>query len=347
MFASIANGYPIGPAPGGTEDLLGARVELVAGRLQPDVFRRELDGWVTRMVDEQVASGLAMVCDGDGRWIDGQPGLARDLLAGRLTSSDVVAAWRHADTGTNVLTKQVLPGPWTASLSLTHGAADRTALARDLIGVLVETGSELVAAGCPMLQFDEPAATWAGEDPDARVDEACGADLVEAIEALVDGLPAGTSICLGLPDGAPREDLREPLAELPVQSYLVDVTSGADAWRFIARVPPEKGVVVGAIDARTPAIEDPEMLVWAATLAAEMDGRGVARVGLSASGSLAGIDRHRARRKMEQAGMAVRLGSMGPLGQVARALQPEPATCRITGLPELIAHWQAAMVVGA
>jgi hypothetical protein len=92
MFASIASGYPLGPAPGGTEDLLGARAELAAGRLDPDVFGRELDGWVTRMVDEQIASGLAMVCDGDGRWIDGQLGLARDLLSGRLTAADVVAA---------------------------------------------------------------------------------------------------------------------------------------------------------------------------------------------------------------------------------------------------------------
>ncbi len=38
--------------------------------------------------------------------------------------------------------------------------------------------------------------------------------------------------------------------------------------------------------------------------------------------------------------MAVRLAAMGPLGEVARALQPDPATCRIKGLPELYAAWQ-------
>ncbi len=340
MFASIASGYPLGPSPGGTEDLLGARAQLAAGRLDREVFERELDGWVTRMVDEQVASGLAMVCDGDGRWIDGQLGLARDLLAGRLTATDVVAAWRHADTGTNVLTKQVLPGPWSSSLALAPRAADRASVARDLTEVLIATGCALVAAGCPMLQLDEPAATHGAEDPTGT---ASVAGLVEAIATLVDGLPDGTSVCLGLPDGEPRLDLHESLAELTVQSVLVDVTAGADAWRFIARLPPETGVVVGAVDAQRREIEDPEMLVWAATLAAEMHGRGNARVGISSSGSLAGLDRHRARRKMEQAGMAVRLAAMGPLGQVARALQPDPATCRVRGLPEMIAQWRDAM----
>jgi methionine synthase II (cobalamin-independent) len=257
----------------------------------------------------------------------------------------VVAAWRHADAGTNVLTKQVLPGPWSASLATTQDASDRVAVVRDLIEVLSETGRQLVAAGCPMLQVDEPAATRGGANDDAGDDGVAAVDLRDAIEALVEGLPEGASICLGLPDGTPRQGLWASLAALPVQGYLVDITPGADAWCFIARLPPEKGVVVGAIDARSREIEDPEMLVWAATLAAEMGDRGVARVGVSASGSLAGIDRHRARRKMEQAGMAVRLAAMGPLGQVARALQPDPATCRIRGLPELISAWQVATEV--
>ncbi len=118
------------------------------------------------------------------------------------------------------------------------------------------------------------------------------------------------------------------------------MTAGADSWRFIAGLAPEQGVIVGAIDALSPAREDPEMLVWAAALAAELDDRGTARVGISTSGSLAGLPRHDARRKMEQGGMAVRLAAMGPLGDVARALQPQPATCRIKGLPELVAAWQ-------
>jgi methionine synthase II (cobalamin-independent) len=338
MFATIAGGYPLGPLPGGTEDLGRARARHAAGEWDAATLERAVDEWITKVVDEQIASGLAMVCDGDARWPDGPIGLARDLLSGRLGPADVVAAWRHADEGTNVLTKQVLSGPWSTSLALAAAPADRAPIARDLVTILGRTAQELAAAGCPLIQFDEPAATRGALRTGGP--EACPDDLARDVGALLDAIPDGQSVCLGLPDGAPRADLRAPLAELPVESFLVDVTAGADAWRFIAGLVPEQGVMVGAIDARSPAREDPEMLVWAATLAAEMGGRGTARVGISASGSLAGLERHYARRKMEQAGMAVRLAAMGPLGEVARALQPDPATCRIKGLPELYAAWQ-------
>jgi hypothetical protein len=138
--------------------------------------------------------------------------------------------------------------------------------------------------------------------------------------------------------------LQRPIAALPFRSFLIDVVSGPDAWRLLALLPPETGVVVGALDAGTTATDDPEMLVWAATLAAEMDGRGHERVGIAPSGSLAGMDRYRARTKIGQLGMAVRLARMGPLGEVARALQPEPGTCRIGSLRRLYRDWEEARV---
>jgi len=84
------------------------------------------------------------------------------------------------------------------------------------------------------------------------------------------------------------------------------------------------------------------MLVWAAALAARMGDRGHARVGIAPSGSLVGLERHRARRKIEQLGLAVRLAAMGPLQAVAEALQPDPANARIRGLPQLYRDWQEA-----
>src|SRR4029077_2201705 len=103
MFATIAGGYPLGPLPGGSEDLLAARARHATGDWDAGTYERAVDEWVSKVIDEQVASGLAMVCDADARWPDGQMGLARDLLAGRVVPDDVVAAWRHADLGTNVL----------------------------------------------------------------------------------------------------------------------------------------------------------------------------------------------------------------------------------------------------
>jgi|GEM_PF-2653696 len=338
MFATISGGYPLGPLPGGSEDLVSARARVVLGEWDSATMARAVDEWVAKAVDEQIASGLALVCDADAPWPDGQAGLARDLLRGAVAPADVVAAWRHADADTNVLTKQVLPGPWSASVALAAAPSDRAPMARDLVVILSRTARELSAAGCPLIQFDEPAATRGIVRSDGL--EATATDLAADLGSLLDAIPNGQSVCLGLLDAAPRPELWPRLAELPVHSFLVDVTAGAESWRFIATLSAEQGVIVGAVDARSAALDDPEMLVWAATLAAEMDDRGAARVGIASSGSLARLERHYARRKMEQAGMAARLSAMGPLGQVARAMQPDPATSRIQGLPELVAAWQ-------
>jgi hypothetical protein len=122
----------------------------------------------------------------------------------------------------------------------------------------------------------------------------------------------------------------------------VDVTHGPDGWRCIDRLSPDQGVIVGALDAGSQVIDDAEMLVWAAALAARMGDRGIARVGIAPSGSLADLDRHRARRKIEQLGLAVRLAAMGPIQALAEALQPDPATARIRRLPQLYREWQEA-----
>ena len=337
MFATLVNDYPIGPLPGGVDDLREARRQHAAGTLDQPAFDAFLDAWVTSVVDEQVGSGLSLVCDADARWVDGQLGLARDLLAGTLAPGDVVAAWRVADGASDVLVKQVLPGPWSSSLALAAHPTDRAAVRRDLTDVLAETARLLVAERCHLVQLDEPAAASAQDPPDGS-----GDDLAQAIERFMTGLPDDASVCVAIPDGAPRPELHGVIAALPVQSLLIDVSHGPDGWRCIDGLSPDQGVIVGALDASSPLIDDAEMLVWAAALAAGMGDRGIARVGIAPSGSLAGLDRHKARRKIEQLGLAVRLAAMGPIQAVAEALQPDPARARIRRLPELYRAWQEA-----
>ena len=110
MFATLAGGYPLGPLPGGVDDLLTARARLAAGDVDEAAFDAFLDAWTASVVDEQVGSGLSLVSDADGRWPDGQPGLARDILSGAVTPEDVVTTWRHADTAAEVLVKLARPG---------------------------------------------------------------------------------------------------------------------------------------------------------------------------------------------------------------------------------------------
>lgn len=337
MFATLSGGYPLGPLPGGVDDLLTARARLAAGEVDQPTFDDFLEAWTASVIDEQVGCGLSLVSDADGRWPLGQTGLARDLLSGAVAPADVVDAWRRADAAAAVLVKQVLPGPWTSAEALAPTPADRPTIARDLVEWLGATMHALAQAGCPLVEVHEPAATR----PAAETD---GPPMLGTLAALADAAPDGLQVTLALPAGAVPRRLHGAVAALPFRSFLIDVTAGPGSWRLIGLLRPETGVVVGAVDARTTATDDPEMLVWAATLAAEMDDRGPDRVGIAPSASLAGIDRFHARTKIAQLGMAVRLAKMGPLGDVARALQPEPGTCRINSLRRLYHDWEEARV---
>lgn len=338
MFATLVSGYPTGPLPGGVDDLDEARRRHAAGTLDADAYEAFLDAWVASVVDEQVGSGLSLVCDAEARWPEGQLGLARDLLSGVVTPADVVAGWRVADAAADVLVKQVLPGPWSCSLALARTRADQEAVRRDLVDALVAVATQLVAAGCPLLQVDEPAAAHGT----AATAESAGRDLVGPVERLVAGLSSGASVCVAIPGGAPRPELHHAIAALPVQSLLVDVIHGPDGWRCLGQLSPDQGVIVGALDATTPTIDDAELLLWAGALAARLGDRGAARVGIAPTGSLAALDRHRARRKVDELGLAIRLAAMGPLQAVAERLQPDPATARVRGLRELYGAWREA-----
>ena len=343
MFATMAGGYPFGPPPGVTASFAEVRLRRASGSIHEEEFQAAADAWVTDIVAEQASIGLSMGCDGLARW----PGsaetgptpldLARELLADRIAPDDLVRAWRWADDGIDIMIKQVLPGPWSAAQALAETPADRAAIARDLEDRLVAAGAALRASMVPVLQFDEPAIPAIGPD------EAAWDDLAASLTRLGERL-TGIHLSLAITGGAAHPTGVPRLAALPFQSFLVDVVaSGVDGWRLIHALPRETGVIVGAGDARSPAQDDPEMLVWAATIAAESGDRGHIRVGISTSGSMVGLERLRAKRKLESLGMAVRLAKTGPLGQVARALQEEPGTCRIRTLRQLYADHLAAL----
>lgn len=352
MFAAICGGYPFGPLPNATDSFAEARSRRASGDSTDEEFEAAADAWVTEIVAEQARHGLSMVTDGWARWRAETPtDLARELLAGTLTPGALVAAWRWADDGIDALVKQVLPGPWSAAADLAternpglatgdaRVVADRIAIGRDLVDVLVTAGIALRGSMVPVLQLDEPRVPAIGTD-DARWDELC--ELHTELATRLTDLHRSLAIIGGAahPAGHAR------LAALPIQSLFVDVRTtgaGVDAWRLIHSLPPEMGVVVGAADAGSAADDDPEMLVWAGTLAAESNDRAHIRVGLGTSGSMRGIPRRAAARKVESLGTAMVLGKLGPLGQVARALQEDPATCRIRSLRALYADHLAAL----
>ncbi len=338
MFATLAGGYPLGALPGVTDPLAEARHRRASDLSSPDAHADAADRVVTELVAEQAAAGLAMVHDAWVRWPGGDGlALARGLLAGTIGPAEIATAWRWADDGIDAVVKQVLPGPWSASLALADGDPARAASIRPaLADALAATTRALLDATCPVIQVQEPGLAALGDDPGALHDAA------GALEALVAAVPEGTHLSLALTGAAPHRSTHDRIAALPYRSFLIDVTAGEDAWRLIEQLPAEQGVVVGAADARKPGVDDPEMLVWAATLAAESRGRGHLRVGIATSGDIDHLDRRQARRKIESMGTAVVLAKLGPLSDVARALQADPATCPIGSLRAMMAAHAAA-----
>lgn len=342
MFATLAGGYPFGPLPGTSDPFAEARHRRASGASSAAAFAEAADRYVTEIVAEQAAAGLAMVHDAWARWPDAADGgLAAALRDGSADPAALVAAWRWADDGIDAVVKQVLPGPWSAARALA-GDDPRGAAAEEdrQIALLAASIRALGAAGCPVVQVDEPAVARLGPDP------AAWRSVESTLGRLRDAVPAGTHLSLALPGGAPDPAGHATLAGLRFASYLVDVTAGPDAWQLIDALPAAQGVIVGAADAAKVGVDDPEMLVWAATYAAEAAERGHIRVGIATSGSIAHLPRLSARRKIESIGTAVRLAKMGPLGEVARALQADPGTCRIASLRRLAADRAAAASPG-
>ena len=110
---------------------------------------------------------------------------------------------------------------------------------------------------------------------------------------------------------------------------------------FAFAIPVELGVIVGALDAGTAERDETEVMVWAAAWAANGE-RTSERIGIASNGSLRAIGRHAARRKVELMGEAVGIASMGPLQEVAEALDPTPLESRMAPLRALAEAVEAA-----
>jgi methionine synthase II (cobalamin-independent) len=196
----------------------------------------------------------------------------------------------------------------------------------------------LAAAGCPVLQVDEGALATIGDDADEWA-------LYAATQRRLTAGLDGNHLSLGIYHGAIHPRGHEAVLDGPYRSYLVDALAGPDAWRFVFAVPPDRGVIVGALDADQTTRDDPELMVWAMAWAAH-GGRTGDRIGVAPNGSLRALGRHETRRKIEQMGEAVRIAAMGPLQEVAEALDPAPVESRVPHLRRLAASVNAARSAG-
>lgn len=361
MFASLAADYPRQPRTGEPDVLAEADRRLSTGEITPPDHLAIARAFAKVVIAEQEIAGLAILTDG----AVGHPDRLQALIAGLGGSGTERAAalpdgapvlaprfdrapawqspitvddWSWADQATDLPVKQTLVGPYTIARLAEPGGASRGTLALGLAEAMNGELRALSAAGCPIIEIDEGALTSLGDD-------AAEWELyVETQRRLTVGLE-DHHLSLGLYHGAVDPAGHARILDGPYRSYLVDVLAGPGAWRFVFAVPPERGVIVGALDATSSARDDPELMVWAMAWAAH-GGRTSERIGVAANGSLRSLGRHEARRKIEEMGEAVRIASMGPLQEVAEALDPAPLESRMTALRHVAEAVAAARMSG-
>lgn len=361
MFACLAADYPLEPRAG-EPDLLGdADRRLASGELDETGHLAETREFIRVVLAEQEAAGLAILTDGSVANDDRLAGLVRGLggvsterlvtlpdgASGRAPRFDrapawttpiTVDGWRWADDNAEQMVKQVLIGPYTLARLAEAGGATREVLALGLAEALNAELLALVAAGCPFIQVDEGAVAAIGDDP------AEWALYAETQRRLTTGLE-DQHLSLGLYHGAVAPTGHSSILDGSYKSFLFDAFGGPDAWRFAFAVPADLGVIVGALDADDATRDESEVLVWAMAWAAN-GVRSPERIGISSSGSLRAIGRHAARRKIELMGEAVRVGTMGPLQEVAEALDPTPLGSRMAPLRRMAETVEAARSTG-
>ncbi len=212
---------------------------------------------------------------------------------GLLADQDPVDAWLATARLTDRSVKQVVAGPFSTDLD--HDGIDR----------LNVTLRALAAAGCPLIEIHEPAATGIGEDAAER------ARFRESHLRLLDGV-AGTHLSLAITGGDAHAAGIETILAAPYDSLAVDLIAGPDNWKLVVATPGDRGIICGALPVAADSADGPETLLWAAGYAASTEGRGPARVGLATAASLAHLPWTVALAKMARLGDALRIIGLPP-----------------------------------
>jgi len=230
-----------------------------------------------------------------------------------------VNAWAFAAGCTKRAVKQSIVGPYTLAQEIEPGGHGREAVTLALAEALNAELRALAAAGCPLVQVDEDAAIAIGDSPSER------RLFAEAQRRLLDGTDVHASLAIrgGNADTAGAATI----LDAPYRSHLFDLCAGPDNWRLVVAVPGDRGVIVGAADARTARVDELELLAFAIGYAASTGGRGHDRVGVATSGDMAGLGFDAAEAKIRRLG-EVAAAYAGPPGSLARAMDPRAIDIR-------------------
>ena len=154
--------------------------------------------------------------------------------------SDRSNAWLATSSLTTRAVKQAITGPYTLGRSGRGTATERANATMTHAAALNAELRTLAAAGCPLIEVHEPAATTIGADPAER------ALFREAHLRLLDGV-IGTHLSLAVTGGNADAAGIETILAAPYASLAVDLIAGPDNWRLVAATPGDRGIVCGAL----------------------------------------------------------------------------------------------------
>ena len=275
MIITGAGNYPrISDDPEG-QTLRRALAQMDDGRIDAHGVRAVQDEVVQQVISEQIEAGLDLVTDGLIRWDDAVTYLARGLSGfrteGMVRFLDTntfyrepvaqeavhwrgpitVKDWEFACSVSSKPVKAVLTGPYTLGLlarNEAHSSSD--ALVLDLAEALRSEVQALHEAGAPLVQIDEPLMTR--RTANWPLFKSAVAQLVEGVNGRV-ALNASFGSVTHLPD----------LFTLPFQVFGLDFIQGPGNWDILDRIPADRELAAGVVDAREVRLEEPREIAEA------------------------------------------------------------------------------------
>ena len=309
---TVVGSYPKPPDEGAPFTVRKTIHALDKGTATEADLRRAQDELVREVIAEQEAAGMDVVTDGHARWDDIVTPFARHMagfeIGGLLRFFDnnvyyrrpvctgevewrgptSVAGWKFAAETATKPVKAVLPGPVTfARLSIDDHYRDHEKFTLAVARVLAQEAFELQAAGCPIVQFDEPALLDAPEDLELAK-KAIGVATKEIDEAV-------TLLVTYFGDA---KRLGTELFSLPVDGFGLDLVSHVESIELTRSVPVGINLQAGIVDARNTKLEPVDQLVAAIEELASVVGP--ERLTVSPSCGLEFLPRDKARAKLQR-----------------------------------------------
>lgn len=240
------------------------------GKLTQEQLDQVLEQQTLAAIREQEAVGLDLVTDGHLRWADDQTYVARQIegftTSGLLRYFDsntyyrqpvatakltrkgpmLVKDYEYAASVAEKPVKTAVVGPYTlARLSKDEHYGDLAAMAMDLADILNAEARDLLAAGCPLVQFDESAILRHKGD---------FALFQQVMARLTDGLPPEN---LALYTYFGDVEGLDGFFDLPFGTIGLDLTVdyGQANWPLLNNFPADKALAAGIVDARNTRLE--------------------------------------------------------------------------------------------